>query len=68
MLEIWLERLGFTNIRIVDENQTSTQEQRSTDWMLFESLPDFLDPQDANKTIEGHPAPLRTVLIANKAR
>jgi len=68
MLEIWLERLGFTHIRLVDENQTSTQEQRSTDWMLFESLPDFLDPQDANKTIEGHPAPLRTVLIANKAR
>lgn len=67
MLEVWLQRLGFTNIRIVDENQTTIEEQRSTDWMLFESLPDFLDPEDSSKTIEGHPAPLRTILIANKA-
>lgn len=67
-LEVWLARLGFKDIRTVDENQTSIEEQRSTDWMLFESLPDFLDPNDADKTIEGHPAPLRTVIVANKPK
>lgn len=65
MLERWLQRLGFKNIHTVDVNQTSVEEQRSTDWMRFESLKDFLDPQDASKTIEGYPAPLRAVIIAD---
>lgn len=65
MLELWLKRLGFKNVRTVDVNQTSIEEQRSTEWMRFESLKDFLDPQDASKTIEGYPAPLRAVVIAN---
>jgi tRNA (mo5U34)-methyltransferase len=60
-----LERVGFKNIRVVDINQTSIQEQRSTEWMGFESLQDFLDPEDHNKTIEGYPAPKRAVLICN---
>lgn len=66
MLEVWLRRCGFRAIRVVDINQTSTQEQRSTEWMHFESLADFLDPDDPNKTIEGYPAPRRAVLIAEK--
>ena len=68
MLEIWLQRLGFTHVQRVDANQTSIEEQRSTDWMPFESLADFLDPSDTDKTIEGYPAPLRVVLTAQKAR
>ena len=32
MLSLWLKRLGFTNIRLVDRNQTSTEEQRCTVW------------------------------------
>ena len=60
-----LERVGFTNIRVVDITKTSTEEQRSTDWMTFESLSDFLDPEDSSKTIEGDPAPMRAVIIAN---
>jgi tRNA (mo5U34)-methyltransferase len=32
--------------------------------MPFESLSDFLDPADSAKTVEGHPAPLRAVLLA----
>jgi len=60
-----LERVGFKNIRVVDVNQTSIEEQRSTEWMAFESLEDFLDPDDHNKTIEGYPAPKRAVIIAN---
>ena len=64
LLELWLRRLGFVGIRTVDVGQTSLEEQRSTDWMRFESLADFLDPNDRNLTIEGYPAPKRAVLIA----
>jgi len=65
MLTIWLQRAGFKNIRCVDLNTTSIEEQRSTEWMTFESLPDFLDPQDRQKTVEGYQAPKRAVMLAN---
>lgn len=62
----WLSRIGFKNIRVVDETVTSLEEQRKTAWMENESLADFLDPCDINKTVEGYPAPIRAVVIANK--
>ena len=65
-LECWLRRAGFADVRCVDVSVTSIEEQRSTDWMRYQSLPDFLDPQDHSKTIEGLPAPMRAVLIARK--
>lgn len=65
-LTLWLQRCGFTNIACVDTNQTSCAEQRSTAWMTFESLADFLDPDNPNLTIEGHPAPLRAIFTAKK--
>ena len=49
---------------MVDLNQTSLEEQRATEWMRFNSLKDFLDPDDVNKTAEGYPAPLRAVIVA----
>ncbi|WP_020559313.1 tRNA 5-methoxyuridine(34)/uridine 5-oxyacetic acid(34) synthase CmoB [Thiofilum flexile] len=64
MLELWLRRLGFINIRTVEVGLTSLEEQRRTPWMRFESLADFLDPNDRNVTVEGYPAPRRAVLIA----
>lgn len=66
MLETWLRRAGFVNVRTVDVNQTSTDEQRATDWMTFQSLKDFLDPADLNKSIEGYVAPTRATIIAEK--
>lgn len=66
MLTIWLKRLGFKDVRCVDLNITSVEEQRSTDWMTFESLNDFLDPYDKRKTIEGYPAPQRAVMLATR--
>lgn len=64
-LILWLERLGFSNVKVVDINQTTLDEQRKTSWMDTESLIDFLDPNDHSKTIEGYPAPLRAVITAN---
>ncbi len=62
----WVEECGFSDVNIVDVNQTSVEEQRVTDWMVFESLAEYLDPEDRNKTLEGHPAPVRATLIARK--
>lgn len=60
----WMTRCGFKNIRVVDINQTSLEEQRATPWMTFNSLKDFLDPDDINLTMEGLPAPRRATFIA----
>ena len=62
---LWLQRCGFKDIRCVDVTDTSFEEQRKTDWMTFESLADFLDPNDVSKTIEGYPAPKRAIYIAS---
>ncbi len=63
-LENWLRRCGFVDVKTVDVNLTSTEEQRTTEWMPFESLADFLDPQHPNLTIEGYPAPRRAIVLA----
>lgn len=67
-LELWLRRCGFEKVRCVDLNQTSIEEQRSTDWMQWNSLESFLDPEDHTKTIEGYPAPLRAVILCEKPK
>ncbi|MBX2807356.1 MAG: tRNA 5-methoxyuridine(34)/uridine 5-oxyacetic acid(34) synthase CmoB [Cellvibrionaceae bacterium] len=61
----WLKKCGFSRCRLVDQTATSTEEQRSTAWMQWQSLNDFLDPNDPSKTIEGHPAPIRAIIIAD---
>lgn len=66
-LLIWLEKVGFRDARLVDVNQTSTEEQRATEWMKFHSLANFLDPEDHNRTVEGYPAPTRAVFVAENA-
>lgn len=63
---LWLKRCGFKEIACVDINRTSIEEQRSTAWMTFESLADYLDRQNPHKTIEGYPAPLRAVFTATR--
>jgi tRNA (mo5U34)-methyltransferase len=61
----WLNRCGFSNVRVVNVDVTAFEEQRKTDWIDSESLQDFIDPQDPSKTIEGYPAPKRAIFIAN---
>ncbi len=65
-LELWLRRAGFVDVQCVDVSVTSVEEQRATEWMRFQSLPDFLDPADHSRTVEDLPAPTRAVLVARK--
>ena len=60
----WLEKVRFKNPRCVDVTVTTIEEQRSTDWMQFQSLTDFLDQTDQSKTLEGYPAPKRAIILA----
>ena len=63
-LETWIRRSGFRSLKIVDQTVTTREEQRSTEWMPFESLAEALDPGNPDRTVEGWPAPRRVVAIA----
>ncbi|MCP4488877.1 MAG: tRNA 5-methoxyuridine(34)/uridine 5-oxyacetic acid(34) synthase CmoB [Gammaproteobacteria bacterium] len=65
-LKRWLKRCGFINVSIVDISITKLEEQRSTEWMQFESLVDCLQADNHDLTVEGLPAPKRAILIAEK--
>jgi tRNA (mo5U34)-methyltransferase len=67
-LAAWLEKSGYTDVRLVDVSTTTIDEQRSTAWMTFESLPEALDPADPTRTVEGHPAPKRAFFVARRPR
>ena len=64
-LTTWLRRSGYRDVEIVDESITTTDEQRSTEWMSFESLAEALDPADPGRTVEGWPAPRRVLAVAH---
>ena len=61
----WMQRCGYKNIRLIDVNKTTSAEQRSTEWMHFQSLTDFLDRENPELTVEGLPAPVRAIFIAD---
>lgn len=65
-LERWCRKMGFEGVHCVDCAPTTTEEQRVTEWKPGQSLADYLDPSDATRTIEGHPAPLRATVLARK--
>ncbi|MFW5824934.1 MAG: tRNA 5-methoxyuridine(34)/uridine 5-oxyacetic acid(34) synthase CmoB [Marinobacter sp.] len=62
----WMIRAGLEAAQVVDVTATTTEEQRSTDWMRFQSLEHFLDPDDPTRTIEGYPGPRRATVVARK--
>lgn len=62
----WLSRCGFEEITVVDSSITTTDEQRPTRWMPFESLASALDPAAPTRTVEGLPAPRRVLLTARR--
>lgn len=61
----WLKRVGFKKNQIISTTITTHEEQRKTEWMTFESLADYLNVSDSSKTIEGYPAPRRTIIISS---
>lgn len=62
-LTAWLEATGFSDARIIDVTATTVEEQRSTEWMPWESLAQALDPGDPALTVEGWPAPRRAIVL-----
>jgi tRNA (mo5U34)-methyltransferase len=65
VLQNWLEQAGLQKHQLLDISKTTLQEQRTTDWMRFESLRESLDPDDLSLTIEGHPAPTRAAILVD---
>lgn len=65
-LAAMLGNYGYTEVRLVDQTRTTIEEQRSTAWMTFESLPEALDPADPSRTVEGYPAPRRAIFVARR--
>ncbi len=62
----WMDSAGLTDITTVDVSPTTTDEQRTTPWMRFESLAESLDSRDPSRTVEGHPAPVRAIVIGTR--
>lgn len=62
-LASWVSDAGLKIVRMLDVSRTMPEEQRSTNWMKFESLRECLDPDDQLLTVEGHPAPVRAALL-----
>ncbi|KAA3639933.1 MAG: tRNA 5-methoxyuridine(34)/uridine 5-oxyacetic acid(34) synthase CmoB [Proteobacteria bacterium] len=65
MLCGWLKKIGFKNIHVIDESLTSVEEQRTTQWMKFHSLSEFLTA-DHKQTIEGYSPPKRAIISCRK--
>ncbi|MDB6062324.1 MAG: tRNA 5-methoxyuridine(34)/uridine 5-oxyacetic acid(34) synthase CmoB [Verrucomicrobiaceae bacterium] len=63
-LSQWLKKVGFKNPQVINVTTTTTEEQRSTEWMTFQSLAQCLDSLDPTQTVEGYPAPKRAIISA----
>ncbi len=64
----WLQRARFVEVQVLADTPSSESEQRPTDWCPpgYPSLRHSLDPNDPDRTVEGHPAPRRFLLSARK--
>ena len=63
-----MDRAGFVDVTDVDVSVTDSSEQRRTEFMPFESLSDFVEPNQPEKTVEGCPTPARVAVVAVKGR
>ena len=66
-LKNWCYRAGFETVEVLETMKTEHNEQRKTEWIDTQSLEDFLDPNDSEKTVEGYPAPKRVYIKALKS-
>jgi len=67
-LKNWCYRAGFEEVEVLDIVKTEHHEQRKTEWINTQSLTDFLDEENQNKTIEGYPAPKRVYIKAKRLK
>jgi len=67
-LKNWCYRAGFDEIEVLAIVKTEHEEQRKTEWIQTQSLDDFLDKNDQNKTVEGYPAPKRVYIKVKKLK
>jgi len=67
-LKNWCYRAGFYEIDVLAIVKTEHEEQRKTEWIQTQSLEDFLDKNNQNKTVEGYPAPKRVYIKAKKLK
>jgi tRNA (mo5U34)-methyltransferase len=58
-----MKEAGFRSISLYRFGPVTPAEQRRTEWAPYESLADFLDPNDPTKTVEGYPAPHSAAVI-----
>lgn len=65
-LRDWVQKMGFSIVFESEIVKTSLAEQQQSEWMHFHSLNQFLDNNNAEKTIEGYPAPHRLFMILKK--
>ena len=61
----WINRAGFSNIRVVYDQPLTSFEQRSSEWAPVASLKDGLNKWK-EKTIEGYPLPRRFYIRAER--
>ncbi len=66
----WTKKAKFTDVEVISATPLTPSEQRLTPWCPHphQSLEDFLDPNDKNKTFEGHPAPMRFCIKARRKK
>ncbi len=62
----WLTRTGYLDVELFHSHPMSSEEQRRTAWMEFESYENFIDPANPQLTVEGYPAPHRVFIKARK--
>jgi len=65
-LENWCYRAGFKSVEVLAIKKTENYEQRKTEWIATQSLENFLNHNNPNKTVEGYPAPIRLYIKAKK--
>jgi len=65
-LKNWCLRAGFESVEVLEIRKTELREQRKTAWIDTQSLEDFLDSENPEKTVEGYPAPKRVYIKAYK--
>jgi tRNA (mo5U34)-methyltransferase len=63
-LKNWLYRAKFKEVEVLAVVKTEVDEQRQTEWINTQSLNNFLDKDNPNKTVEGYPAPKRVYIKA----